>query len=195
MFDLLYLVRRSVVAEECDMNRVTTSVIALVALAIALTSSIAEAADGVPIVQRSTASFELTSATCSHLPSGTILKGTGSQISVTIERTNRTGVQTIQNSTNATGTATDQNGRRYVFHYSNQFRISNTVAQPEVFSGSMNDLFVLGGAGPARLHNGFVADLTTDAAFSSVSSWNVRHAFGDPISFEPGPFVAHCDPL
>jgi hypothetical protein len=177
------------------MKRVTTSVIALVALAVGLTSSIAEAADGVPIVERSTASFRLSSDTCSHLPSGTIVNGSGPQISVTMERTSRDGVKTIQNSTNASGTATDQLGNRYVFHYSNQFRISNTVAHPDVFSGSMTDVFVIGGAGPARLHNGFAADLTTDAAFSSIRSWNVRHAFGDPISFLPGPFVAHCDPL
>jgi hypothetical protein len=45
-----------------------------------------------------------------------------------------------------------------------------------------------------RLRNGFIADLTTDAALTSVT-WNVRRAFRDPIPFAPGPVVARCDPL
>jgi hypothetical protein len=34
------------------------------------------------------------------------------------------------NATHAAGSATDQANNVYVFNYSNEFRISNTVAQP-----------------------------------------------------------------
>jgi hypothetical protein len=176
-------------------KRIASSAIALVGLMIGLTSTIAQAADGVPKVETSRPSFELTSATCSNLPGGTTINGSGPQISVTTQRTDRRGVTTIRNGTTTNGTAKDQIGNTYVFHYANEYRISNTPAQPDVFSGTMTDIFTLAGPGPARLRNGFAAEFTTKADLSFVFSWNVRRTFGDPIGFEPGPFVAHCDPL
>jgi hypothetical protein len=177
------------------MKRIAISAIALVALMVGLTGSASAATEGIPIFETSTVSFELTSDNCSFLPNDTKVKGSGPQLSVTTERTDRRGVRTIKNATNANGTAHDQNGNTYVFHYANQYHISNTPAHPDVFSGSMTDLFVLSGPGPARIRNGFVADLTTKADLSFVFFWMHPRAFGDPISFQPGPFVAHCDPL
>lgn len=172
------------------MKRFATSAIALVALVVGATS--AGAANGGATVVTSPVSFVLSSAACSYLPAGTTLTGSGISKSITKERTGGDDVTTIANVTHAHGTATDQAGNVYVFNYNNAFRVSNTVAHPGVFSGLMADAFSVVGRGPANLHNGFVAELTTDF---SVYSWNVRHAFGDPIDFATGPVVHHCDPL
>ena len=86
--------------------------------------------------------------------------------------------------------APDQDGNRYRFLYSNQFRVSNTTADPDAYTGIMVDLFLLRGDGPAKLRNGFLARITTDLenfAFDPI------FAFGDPIDFETG--AAICDPL
>jgi hypothetical protein len=173
--------------------RVPTVAVVLAVLSLFVTSTVAQAANGAT-VETSTVSFVLTSAGCSQLPAGTTVTGRGTQKSVTVERTDASGITTITNATHAAGTATDQAGNVYVFQYSNEFRLSNTVADPGVFSGLMTDAFALAGPGPARLQNGFVAELTAPPDFSTVQ-WKVRSVHGDPISFASGPVVAHCDPL
>jgi hypothetical protein len=176
------------------MKRLATSVLALLGLGLLATTSIAQAASGPARVETSQVTFVLSSSTCSRLPAGSTIRGSGMQRSVTTERVDARGITTIVNSTNAQGTATDQAGNRYAFHYTNQFRLENTVANQDVYSGLMSDFFVLSGDGPAKLHNGFVARLTTDIDFSSVI-WSVLVAFGDPISFASGPVVNRCDPI
>jgi hypothetical protein len=145
-----------------------------------------------PKVETSTVTFTLSSATCSNLPSGTTISGTGSERSITTTRTDGNGVTTVMNTTHTHGTATDQDLTIYVFDYSNEFRVSNTVAAPDLFSGLMTDHFSLSGSGPAKLNNGFVARFTASANFSSFSFQPI-HSHGDPISFPEG--AAHCDPL
>jgi len=176
------------------MKRLAATVFLMVAIALIATSTIAEAANGGATVATSQVSFTLSSATCSNLPAGTSITGSGTETSVTTTSTDANGVTTIVNATHAAGTATDQANNVYVFNYSNEFRVSNTVTQPGVFSGLMTDAFSVAGNGPARLQNGFVAELTANAAFTSFS-WTVRHASGDPISFATGAVVSHCDPL
>ena len=141
-------------------------------------------------IEHSTASFSMSSATCSHLPDGTTVTGSGPEKSITINKV-RNGVATTINTTHAHGKATDQDGHRYVFNYSNHFRASNTVANPDEFSGKMVDSFSLAGRGPAKLHNGFLAKFTTD--FTTLFNFQPIHSRGDPISFPDG--AAHCDPL
>jgi hypothetical protein len=142
------------------------------------------------LVETFPVSFTLSSAQCSNLPSGTTLTGSGIAKSITIERTNTSGVTTVINATHAHGTSTDQAGNVYVFNYSNEFRISNTVADPDVSTGLMTDHFSNSGSGPAKLNNGFVATVTfTPSSFSVVPI----SSFGDPLSFPDG--AAHCDPL
>ena len=172
------------------MKRFATAAIMIAALVAGVTS--ATAAGGGATVVSSTATFVLSSATCPYLRSGTTITGSGTATSITTTRTDADGVTTLVNATHAHGTASDQDGNVYVFNYSNEFRLSDTAATPGVFSGLITDAFSLAGSGPARLHNGFVADVTTDF---SVFSWDVRHASGDPISFASGPLVQHCDPL
>jgi hypothetical protein len=157
-------------------------------LVIALVTALPAGAS--PLIETFPVRFTLSSAQCSNLASGTTLTGSGIEKSITIERTNASGVTTVINTTHAHGTATDQDGNVYVFNYSNEFRVSNTVASPDVFTGLMTDHFSNSGSGPAKLNNGFVARVTfTPTSFTAVP---IR-SFGDPLSFPDG--VAHCDPL
>jgi hypothetical protein len=176
------------------MKRLARCVPLLAVLVFAVTGAVAEAAQGGADVVTTTVSFTMTSASCANLPAGTTITGSGSQRSVTTTRTDASGVTRIVNATHAHGTASDQDGNSYVFNYANEFRISNTLAQPDLFSGLMTDSFTLAGPGPAKLQNGFVANLTAPADFSTAS-WDVIQSRGDPISFESGPIVSHCDPL
>ncbi len=145
-----------------------------------------------PLVETFPVSFTLSSATCSYLPDGTTITASGTEKSITTIRTDASGVTTITNATHAHGTATDQDLNVYVFDYSNEFRVSNTVAEPDLISGLMTDHFSLSGSGPATLNNGFVTRFTAGSDFSSFSATPIS-SFGDPISFPDG--AAHCDPL
>jgi hypothetical protein len=147
-------------------------------------------AEASPLIETFPVSFTLSSAQCSNLPSGTTLTGSGIAKSITTERTDASGVTTVINTTHAHGTSTDQAGNTYVFDYSNEFRVSNTLANPDVFTGLMTDHFSNSGSGPARLNNGFVANVTFTPSFFSVVPVS---SFGDPLSFPDG--AAHCDPL
>jgi hypothetical protein len=147
------------------------------------------AAVGSTTVERLPVSWKLSSDTCTNLPAGTTVEGTGTMKSITRERTSAGGVTTVSNTTTATGTATDQDGNTYVFLYSNTFRVANSTADPGVFTGMMNDAFTLAGPGPAKLSNGFTARITDFATFTL----DPIRAYGDPISFPEG--EEHCDPL
>jgi len=173
-------------------KRFFLTTIASIALTMGLASEVAAA----PTVDISTVKFQITSAKCGYLPANTTINGSGTQKSITNMRTDASGITTIENTTHAYGTATDNHGNTYVFNYSNSFRVSNTVANPGTFSGSMTDTFSLAGNGPAQLHNGFVAGITSSDGFVTAS-WAVRSSRGDPISFATGSIEAahHCDPI
>jgi hypothetical protein len=128
---------------------------------------------------------------CPNLPQGTTITGTGTGTSITKTKTNRHGVTKVFNSSIARSTATDRDGNRYWFLYSNQFLVSNADAPPGFYTGKMVDVFVLHGHGPAQLTNGFLARITTDLGESF--SFDPIFEFGDPINFETG--AAICDPL
>jgi len=180
--------------KEATVKKFVTSITVAVALAVGVGTA---AAAGGADVQTRTVGFVLSSATCAHLESGTSITGTGTEKSITVTRTDRDGVTTVANSTHTHGTAVDQDGNTYVFSYSNQFRITNTLADPAVFSGTMNDAFSLAGGGhAARLSNGFRADVTFefDQAGQIVgASFDPLQARGDPIDFVTG--ASLCDPL
>jgi hypothetical protein len=175
------------------MQRLATFAILIIGVLTSLGSPIAQAADAQPTVSRTSVGFTMTSATCSNLPAGTTINGSGTETSVTTVKTDRSGATTIQNATTAQGSATDLQGNRYQFQYTNRYTITNSTAHPDVFTGTMMDLFVLAGRGPANLRNGFDADLTDASADLSTVSYNARSSFGDPISFPSG--AARCDPL
>ncbi|HKP17636.1 MAG TPA: hypothetical protein VJT84_04095 [Gaiellaceae bacterium] len=133
---------------------------------------------------------------CSFLPAtgdaAKITMLTGIERSTTHTGTNGNGVTTIKNFTRATGTAVDQGGHVYNWLYKNQFSVSNTRDNLDVYSGIMVDSFTLDDPhGPLLLKNGFRAVITTD--FASFFSSDPLNSFGDPIDFGTG--AAHCDPL
>jgi hypothetical protein len=164
---------------------------AVAVAAFALGAASATAGDGQTTVDTFPVSFVLTSDGCPNLAHGTVIEGSGTETSVTVTKTDAHGTTTESNRAIARGTATDQHGGSYAFFYFNEFRVANSHAHPDVFTGRMVDTFTLGGHGPAHLSNGFVADITTDLAtfftFDPISS------FGDPIDFATG--AAICDPL
>jgi hypothetical protein len=135
--------------------------------------------------------FVLSSEQCPNLATGTTLTGSGIERVIETVRTNASGVTTIINATHTHGTTTDQDGNVYVFDYSNEFRVSNTLASPDVFTGLMTDHFSNSGRGPAKLNSGFVANVTTD--FTTFFTFDPISSFGDPLNFDDG--SARCDPL
>jgi len=175
------------------MKRLAVASLAALSLVFGAGTAVA-AADGATVETIPMAFAPLNSDTCPNLPDGTSITWSGTGTSVTRVRTDANGVTTIGNATHAHGVATDQDGNEYGFHYSNNFRISNSVADPGVFSGQMTDSFTLAGQGPAHLNNGFVAAFTTDFVSFGVEP---EVSWGDPISFNPFPlgFTPHCDPL
>jgi hypothetical protein len=171
------------------MRRFAVLVLATAAGALGVTSALA--ADGGATIEVFPVEFAISAATCPNLPAGTVIEGAGTMKSITTTRTDKAGVTTIQNASHAQGTATDQAGNSYVFEYENNFRLSNSAAEPGVFGGRMTDSFSLAGPGPAKLHNGFQAIFTTDfATFATFEELNSR---GDPLDFATG--AAVCDPL
>jgi hypothetical protein len=172
------------------MKRLAVSAAAVMALLLSAGTTIA--ADGGATAETIPMSFApLTSETCSSLPAGTSITWSGTGQSITRIRTDAIGVTTIGNVTHAHGIAADQDGNTYNFNYTNTFRISNTLADPAVFSGPMVDSFSLAGQGPIRLHAGFVAIFTNDAGTFHFAP---LHSFGDPIKFTD-PWAHRCDPL
>jgi hypothetical protein len=170
------------------MKRLVLAVFAVSALALWIGSAFAAA----PSVEQISTGFTLSSLTCSELPAGTTIEGTGTGVSVTSESTDANGVTTVMNTTHIAGTATDQAGNTYRFNYSNHYRIANTGPTDPVLSGIMVDSFSLAGNGPADLNNGFRAVFTIDLSDGGVS-FEELSSRGDPIDFATG--AARCDPL
>jgi hypothetical protein len=169
------------------MRRFVVTTVGVVSVALSL--GIVAAASQEATVDTFPVSFVLTSTTCSNLPSGTELMGSGTGKSITTTRTDQDGVVTVRNSTHSHGTATDQDGNTYVFNYSNEFR---ATVDGDVFSGFMTDAFAVAGPGPARLNNGFVGHFVSDfSSFFTVPE--VISSHGDPLDFVTG--EVHCDPL
>jgi hypothetical protein len=171
------------------MRKFLFAVVAAAALAVGVASAVA--AGGPPTITTVSANFVLTSATCSKLPAGTTIIGTGTGTRIRSTRTDADGLVTITRILHSHGTATDQLGNTYVFNYINVYRVTNTAADPNVFSGLMTDSFALAGNGPSNLNNGFTAIFTTN--FAGFSSGQELNSHGDPYDFAAG--TARCDPL
>jgi hypothetical protein len=176
--------------EEASMKRLILASGTTALLVVAFGGVVSAAA--APTVERFPVSFTITSQACSNLPRGARITGSGSETSITKTKNNSDGTTTLENLSIAIGTALDNRGNVYGWLYVNSFHASNTVADPAVFSGHMNDSFILLGRGPIRLNNGFVGNFVTDfSTFFTVP--DVKSSHGDPIDFVTG--EAHCDPL
>jgi hypothetical protein len=165
------------------MRKVRLSLIGV--LAVVFSAVTAASASAAADVETFPVSFTLSSDTCPNLPAGTVINGSGVGKSVTVG-----GDTSFFNVTDDQGTATDQNGNRYVFSYTNSFHA--TASGSGTFTGRMVDHFSLSGHGPARLNNGFVADFETNFA-TFFNFPHVISSHGSPLNFPEG--TVACDPL
>jgi len=133
----------------------------------------------------------LSTRTCPNMPAVVTIKWSGLEKQILTSRTDAGGVTTVSVVSHASGKATDQSGNSYAFDYSNAFRVANTTANQNLFSGTMTDHFSLAGPG-LNLSNGFIATFKTDLVenFYDFVPINSR---GDPISFPDA--APRCDPL
>jgi hypothetical protein len=164
--------------------------VVLAIIAIALATGLPAAAG--PSIDTNPRDWEMPSGQCPNLAPGTSLTGSGIEKSITTVRTDARGITTIINATHTHGTSFDQDGNEYVFDYSNEFRGSDSVANPGLFAGLMTDHFSNSGSGPATLNNGFVANITFTLDFSTFIPEPIS-SHGDPLNFADG--SAMCDPL
>ncbi len=127
---------------------------------------------------------------CSNVPEGTVIKGTG-VLTVRQKETTRDGAIRRKSVARAEGTATDQAGNTYRWSYENTLVQRNSAATPHLFAGEMSDAFRLRG-GPVTLRNGFEATAVDDLAAGTFGIYP-SSAYGDPFNFPSGP--NRCDPL
>jgi hypothetical protein len=170
--------------------------VALIALAFG--AGTATAASGGGLVEDLPAAFSLSSTDtngfgpgtgCAFLPDGVVITWEGTLHSVTVERLEPSGAFTVQNTSTASGKATDEDGNEYAFSYSNHYKITETAPGSGVLTGTMVDHFSLAG-NHINLNNGFTATFTvSETGFSLEPS----RSFGSPLDFATG--LPLCDPL
>ncbi|MDA3040422.1 MAG: hypothetical protein O3C27_13020 [Actinomycetota bacterium] len=172
-------------------KRLLGSVTALAVLTIA--AVIPTAASQSP-VERAVipVTWELTSEQCPHLPDGTTVWGEGTLTDTVIAK-EKDGVTSLHIVSQASGSAYDNHGNVYHFHYGDINEQQNSVASPNLFIGTMVDQFSLAGNGPANLTNGFKGTTSFDANTNAFLITSVQWMHGDPVTT---PVVnSICDPL
>lgn len=137
--------------------------------------------------------WTMTSASCSQLPGGTTINGTGVLRVKLTTYTASNGVITEVYDEKADGRAVDQNGKRYRWNYKNDLTETNSVANPQLFLGPMTDTFELDGRGSIEVEAGFKADVVDDRFKGTFGIFEVA-SYGDPLVFGSA-FVNRCDPL
>ncbi|MFN0029924.1 MAG: hypothetical protein ACKV2O_22450 [Acidimicrobiales bacterium] len=143
-------------------------------------------------VARIDVSWTMSSASCSQLPPGTTISGTG-VLRDKMTTTTRNGLITVAFDSVAKGRATDQAGNVYRWHYDNESSATNSTADPLIYRGWMTDTFELDGKGPVEVEAGFEADIVEDRVAGTFAI-NERSSFGDPLTFG-SPYFNRCDPL
>jgi hypothetical protein len=166
-------------------------------LALAFGAGTATAASSGGQVEDIPAAFSLSSTEtngfptgCEFLPDGVVISWEGTEHSVSLEKVEPSGAVTLQNTTVASGTATDEDGNAYAFSYANHFKITETSPGSGLFSGTMTDHFSLAG-NHINLNNGFTATFTTN--FADVFTIDPSRSFGSPLDFATT--LPLCDPL
>ena len=165
-------------------------------LALAFGASTASAATIETSVEDVPAAFTMSSTATNGVPGGCDLLPTGVEVSwegtlhsVTLVKVEPNGALTIQNTSTASGKATD-GVNEYAFSYSNHFKVTETAPESGLFSGKMTDHFSLAG-NHVKLNNGFIATFTTN--FEDAFELDPSREFGSPLDFETG--APLCDPL
>ena len=166
-------------------------------LALAFGASTATAASSGAVVEDVPAGFTISSTEtngfltgCEFLPDGVVISWEGTLHSVTLVKLEPSGAVTIQNTSTASGKATDEDDNEYAFSYSNHFKVTETTPGSGLFTGKMTDHFSLAG-NHIKLNNGFTATFTTN--FEDVFEFEPSREFGSPLDFATG--APLCDPL
>jgi hypothetical protein len=126
---------------------------------------------------------------CEFLPAGVVISWEGTLHSVTVDKLEPTGAFTEENTSVASGKASDEDGNEYAFSYANHFKVTETAPGSGVFTGTMTDHFSLAGNG-IKLNNGFTATFTIG---ENVFSIDPSREYGSPLDFASG--LPLCDPL
>jgi hypothetical protein len=179
-------------------RRLIAASIALAALAFS--ASTASAVSGGAAVENKASAFTMSSSLtetngvptgpgCEFLPDDVAISWEGTLHSVTVQKVEPSGAFTEQNTSTASGKATDEDGNEYAFSYSNHYKITETAAGSGVLTGTMTDHFSLAG-NHINLNNGFTATFTVSGAGITLDP---SRAYGSPLDFTSG--AALCDPL
>jgi hypothetical protein len=178
-----------------QVKRLIAASMALLALAFGAGTATAASSGGA--VEEIPAAFSLSSTEtngfptgCEFLPDGVVITWEGTEHSVSLEKLEPSGAVTLQNTTTASGTATDEDGNAYAFSYANHFKITETAPGSGLFTGTMTDHFSLAG-NHINLNNGFTATFTTN--FDDVFAIEPSRSYGSPLDFATG--LPECDPL
>lgn len=145
---------------------ITRSIGYLVCLLAAITALGAAPALAAQPVQQ-TITFDLSSATCSQLPAGMTIHGTGTaQFSVTPSGNLHSVLS---------GTATDNVGGFWRFNYTEEVRplVGGAVEITDHFN-------LVGSGSPVKLHSHFVADFTS-SDLETAKVLAVKQVRGDPV--------------
>lgn len=173
------------------MKRLIAASIALFALAFG--ASTASAVSSGATVEDISTGFTISSTEtngfptgCEFLPEGVVISWEGTLHSVTLEKVEPSGAVTIENTSVASGKASDEDDNAYAFSYANHFKITETSPGSGLFTGTMIDHFSLAGHG-IKLNNGFTA------TFTDFSVLEPSREYGSPLDFATG--LPLCDPL
>ena len=164
----------------------------LIAAVLALGLATIGANDSGTTVTSGPVSWYMPPATCSDFPNAAV-SATGTTRSVVTTSTNADGTTTIKNFSHASGTATDQDGNTYRWSYTNSFRITNTLANPALSSGRMQDVFFIIGRGP--VHTFVAFDSGYWESGSTFGFFDQRWVIGNPLDFNNPTGPVYCDPL
>jgi hypothetical protein len=177
-----------------DRRRIRPRWVALAAFG-AMTVIVTTSAAATPVGEREVVVDQVTwtvkSETCSQLPDGVTIEGTGTRHTDVITRTRRDGTKAITADQVAIGTAKGSDGHDYQWKYLNTAKTSNSAADPDSYVGVMTDSFELTG-GPAAYVNGFEADVVDNPTAGTFTADPID-VVGDPFDFENS--SGRCDPI
>lgn len=116
---------------------------------------------------------------CSYLPADLVLTGVGTSKTMDKVKTKSHGVMTENFRETVRGTATDNMGGHYTFHYVQTFKGSSPG------TGIVNDHFDLSGDGVANLLSEFVINFEFGPDFIPTSEPEFIVTAGDPENCDP----------
>lgn len=139
-------------------------------------------------IVRGTVNWSLPADTCSQLPAGIALSGTGKRYQVLSTKTKSNGNAVTVSNDFVTGTASDGQGGTYNFAYTNQARY-NVAPGSDTTSVTMTDTFILdqtNGDNDYSVSFQWTWDFTApDSEWPPNDNWQQNLTIGDPLTCDP----------